>query len=220
MAIGGHPGGYVYNEANHPRDHRGRWIKKDMGRTEGEALTPEEILALEEYSDALARNINNGLRVPLDRQDETYFKWLEHHQATIDMIDSAISKQVLKEDIMVFRGLTEAQNWWLTQLEEGDIVRNPAFMSTTANRSKAFEFASGKFSADKSIELEPGNMMEIRVPKGVNALDLTSIAVIPEEQEILFPRNTRVRYIGHTGPNVGGTEMYQFELIPPNAPDN
>lgn len=176
---------YAYQEANHPRDKSGRWINKDLGSTYGDVfLTADETEALVLYADELAFDLNNRARAGME--------FHPNEQKWVGLLDNAIAKQTLKEDTHVYRGLknnAEGENV-LASLKVGDVIEHDGYTSTSLEYSVA-----SHFSYDENTESE-GVIMNITGKKGHNAIELTSLMAEDAQQEVLFPRNQKLRFTG------------------------
>lgn len=146
----------------------------------------------------------------------------EYTQQYIDDLNGFIAKQpALSEATTVYRGMSNS--YFPPGLKPGDVMGEPAFMSTSLKLDEAQIFAGTSH----------GTIMEITLPKGSRGLSVNH-ATLPDqsgipaeyrevrnaldrEAELLLPSNTRHRITGIEERVVGG-KTYQWvtaELEPP-----
>jgi len=123
-----------------------------------------------------AESINNALRLGGDAD-----------KAILAAMDGAFARAAITKPITVYRGVGEDAKSFYHTLKLGDVIADPAFVSTSTSRVISLKSYKGG---------EPGGtIMEIRVPEGTKAISIKSISAAPWEQEILFNRGTRLRVI-------------------------
>ncbi len=147
-------------------------------------ITASQRAALVEYRRSTAFDVNAFLRGETTTMDKVDIDRITGH------IDAAIAKASLDKNVTVYRGIPMDLH-----LETGDILRDPAFLSTTFNPEQAvFNFSMG-----------PGNkstVLQIEVPKGHHGLYTEGLAPrgyemgAGQEQELLLPRNTKIHITG------------------------
>lgn len=133
-------------------------------------LSKEEVDAVEQYtrSDDYA-DLNAYLRTGQTGND--YF------DRETRLLNSAIDKSELTEDVVVWRGVARAE---LRDLNiKLDEIELDAFTSTSLSRDIANKFAGRK--------LDEAVIYKIKLPKGTHAIDAMGISRKPEEREILLP---------------------------------
>ena len=135
-----------------------------------EKLSSDEVDAIEQYtkSDDYAE-MNDYLRTGETGND--YF------DRQTQLLNSAISKSEVSEDITVWRGVSRA-DLRITN-EEVSELSIKSFTSTSLSRSVA-----DKFSGDNHKDAV---IYKITVLKGSHAIDAMGISMKPEEREILLP---------------------------------
>lgn len=147
-------------------------------------LSQAEYDALGHYSTDSAYEINRKLRtgaVPSDIKPQ------------VDLIDSAIAKSPLPEDIRVFRGLSDegVRGNELAKLKPGDTLEEAGFVSTSAQP----ESARGFGQTDGGDNGQGAVMLVVDVPRGTPAAAISGES--PLETEILLGRNTRYRVVSN-----------------------
>lgn len=188
------------------------WYKRTQ-KTWHKGLSKEEIAAIQDYTEDFGDQFGS--------KKETYRKINEHlrkgkkidaeAKAALGHIDEALSKTVIDEDVLLYRGISDN----LTKTLEnsvGKTVLDKGLMSTTADIDQALLFA----------DMRGGGLqvMRIRVPKGTNGgyLGFKNLSLETfDEAEVLLPRNTKVRVIGvakDTDPDWGDLKYIDVEVIP------
>jgi hypothetical protein len=143
-----------------------------------EALSGAEISAIKDYASSEYRDINGALRKGEVSDDAA-------------LIDTAIAKETIVEDITLYRGLgaltTEAED-----LPVGTVITDNGFSSTSAEPNIGAKFASwANDYGDQPV------LMRIRAQKGAKALHLhPNRAVLGSEHEVLLPRGQKMRITG------------------------
>lgn len=108
----------------------------------------------------------------------------------MDKLDDLISKNKIKEDMELYRYITDKEVF--SNLKEGDIYTDKAFMSTTKNPNSDRE-------SDFKNSYDSYNVkMVIKSKSGDNAFDISGIYDKlaykgEEESEVLFGRNTKLK---------------------------
>jgi hypothetical protein len=133
-------------------------------------LSKEEVDAVEQYtrSDDYA-DLNAYLRTGQTGND--YF------DRETRLLNSAIDKSELTEDVVVWRGVSRAD--LRVTNEKFHELPVDAFTSTSLSRDVA-----NKFAGDNLAEAV---IYKIKLPKGTHAIDAMGISRKPEEREILLP---------------------------------
>ncbi|HKU51959.1 MAG TPA: ADP-ribosyltransferase, partial [Nitrospira sp.] len=96
------------------------------------------------------------------------------------------------QPIVVHRGVRGQYSKDIRNLTPGDIITERGFMSTSVREKKPKDFAGSA-----------GALMEIHVPPGKRTMAGTDY-----EHELLFPRNTKLQYLGRSS-----TGAVQFTMI-------
>lgn len=144
-----------------------------------EPLTDEELATVKEYAHTHYQSVNLAARS--GDAGTTVAK-------EIALLDSAIAKERLAADLILYRGLraavTEAEN-----LPVGTIISDPGFSSTSAS-----EYVGAKFASWAEEHSDQPILLRIIAPKGANALHLhPQRSFLPMEHEVLLPRGARLR---------------------------
>lgn len=136
----------------------------------------------------------------------------------IAVLDSVIAKGEFTEDGVVYRGVMFKKDKDVYAGMEGESVSSPAFMSTTTNPEvAAYHAVPGKWS-NLNPEDVSSYVMRIQVPKGTNAVDLTTSgrniagALLGWEREALFGRNTRL-HIESIVPGEGNIKIVNARIV-------
>lgn len=156
-----------------------RAVKAEIERVA--ELTPDHLNALNVYNWTRYRLVNSALRMSRTGEVHAFDKPL------VQALDDAIQTGRLITDATVFRGLPARSNpYALAKI--GDIVTDPAFMSTTTDRKAAAVFARTSTTGPVS----EGTILEIRLPKGTAATDVIGVLHDPE---LLLERNKPFRVV-------------------------
>lgn len=158
------------------------------------ALTDEQISAVTYYCGPGYRPINDVLRRRAKATRTT--------TAAVHNIDAAIATEALAEDRILYRGIGKvgADELRAIGIAVGDVLRDPAFLSTSVDPVQAGIFA----------DTPPGGLrMRILAPAGSIALDVSPYSPFPDEHEYLLPRNTGLRIVGFDP----ATQTIETELV-------
>lgn len=135
-----------------------------------------ELDALSSYRGLSSGSINNALREGGSLTGQTGER--------IAAMDSAFRTVTpLPEGVTVFRGLGSTRLEW----KVGNIVEDRGFMSTTLSENLAKGWSSNK-----------GALLEIRVPAGSKAIQISGVSGISAEAELLLPRSSMLRIVSVT----------------------
>ena len=205
-------------------------------------LSEDEFLELTEYVAGNLQDVQAGLRDPnfaisRGRNVPELPKTLQR----------TIQRSVLKEPLTVYRGTTNPKNIF-ANAQVGDIVEEPAFVSTSYSDNVARNFATpNPLSKIPSLNLKPGEDMfipgeetistqiEMRLPKGLNGLDVgatykdfgnitgtqisrETLMMVNRESEVLLPAGTKFRVISRGGNAEDGYAVTVEALLPKVAP--
>ena len=125
--------------------------------------------ALQGYADTEYVPINESLRGGGAIPDEM--------KSNIALLDKATSLGILSEESTLSRGVHGEPGDYIA----GQVVRDPAFLSTTALQQGAGDY------------FDYNHMLHITAPAGTTGAFIGSIGGRPEEKEVLLPRNTALR---------------------------
>jgi hypothetical protein len=151
------------------------------------ALTSGDLSALADYTGSGYQDLNNALRS--DALDAS-------QQARIDALNRALEKFPAYEGPVV-RG-TNLPPEVLDGYEPGEVITEPAFMSTTTNPAVA---QSPTF----------GGNVEFRI-LSTTGRDISSVSMFPGEEEILFPPGAKFYILNKTvDPQTGRTIIEMIE---------
>ena len=136
-------------------------------------ITREEDNSVFEYTGDAYIGINEGLRTG-EGFSEDYYEFM------VNDIDSAIGKFNLKQNIVVYRGVSKAA-FGGAGPEVGAILQDKGFMSTTVKKSVAASF-------------DKGYILKINVPKGKGrGAYVRSISQFSNEHEFLMKRSSKLK---------------------------
>lgn len=172
--------GYISVDHEWAVKHFEKWYKQ---------LSPEEIKAITMYQEHLWCNkINGYLRGRVS--DEDLGGDLEIVLTTINQLDSAISKGIIKDNIQVYRGIKSRvlNELWdnFKSLNEENILsyRDLAYSSTSVSEDVSKLYAWGKDNSKDGI------LTVVQIPKDTCASYAEVVNGI-NEYEILLPRDSK-----------------------------
>jgi len=156
--------------------------------TKGRRATPEERLAIQEYSGSNYGNMNHQLR---EKNSKDLIEgWAKNK---VELASDFLESQTFKEDVALVRNIKDAVNTKLLQV--GDEVYDPAFISTSSK--------SGVMGGYGSVE------MRIRVPAGSRGASIRKWSRFKTEDEVLLPPGATFRVISReTFPNSDQVRLY------------
>jgi len=152
-------------------------------------------------------------------------KWQEDNEAGLKQsdvqdykraLDFVISRTETPRDMLLYRGVTGVDK--LYNLEPGDTYVDKGFASTTTETKQLWSFMStalgGRYDSRKE---QTGVVLQISVPKGSSVLSVNKYFKsvsdrygptegIREENEHIFPRNTKFRVDSVGFVDVRGTQ--------------
>lgn len=175
--------------ANLPKNKDGYLLNEDAWNAFGESYnpqrstwTPEQRSAARSYTGHSYHSINSYLRGGTTRGAH------ESDMEIIEQLDSLLKDSVLKEPMMVARGLSNRSEIHRlleeNKLEVGTEIEDAGFVSTSIK-------PWGEHEWDADVELN------MKVPKGAKALYLgpppDDFSKWPEEYELLLNRGTKMR---------------------------
>lgn len=156
------------------------------------SLTEGERAALDDYLGFDYSDVNNRLRGIWPMNEDVEEK--------VRLLDGALSRGSVPDDIIVYRGLSSAELHRELSSRVGGIWEERGYTSASLRPYAARQFAGS--STDTAVT------MDIKVPKGSRGAFIDS-----EEVEILIPRGSRYRIVGTwVDPDTG--RHVAAELIP------
>ena len=160
-------------------------------------------------------------------------------------LQRTIQRSVLTKPLTVYRGTTNPKNPF-ANAQIGDIIEEPAFVSTSYSDDVARNFATpSPIEQVDVLNLQPGGPMtlpgaistqiEMKLPKGLNALDIPetynqvknlgyanlhreSMMMVNRESEVLLPAGTKFRVISRGGDAKNGYAVTVEAILPKKAP--
>ena len=167
--------------------------------------------ALSTYSGSDYQVINNLLRFG---PESAYTPTKSINKVVKNLDDLIESKGTVESDSVVFRGMIETERYedsdilmseMLDDLKPGDVISDPAFLSTSSDKNVALrKFGPGNMT-DEDSELDASNPVYqsssfwvIKVPGGSKAFATPEkgFGYASIEKEVLLPRNTQLRIDG------------------------
>jgi hypothetical protein len=124
------------------------------------------------------------------------------------VLDGAISKAVFPADTTVYRGISWPQ-YDKVPNEVGEIYEQSRYISTTHNFDTARNFASNDSNNVRTV-------LQFNVPKDMPGLDM-SIGPMPDEAEVLLPRNTIWQVTGITGTKGKNIRLVTLDPVSPTG---
>ena len=167
--------------------------------------------SLSTYSGSDYQVINNLLRFG----PESAYTPTENINKLVKNLDDLIeSKGTVESDSVVFRGMIETERYedsdvlmseMLDGLKPGDVISDPAFLSTSSDKNVALrKFGPGNMT-DEDSKLDASNPVYqsssfwvIKVPEGSKAFATPEkgFGYASVEKEVILPRNTQLRIDG------------------------
>jgi hypothetical protein len=188
-----------------PRDESGRWTSGSDSDTFADAWTEEpswegvvayaiehvtvteplneqETAVVGSYVGSGFETMNAGLRGISTPDWEATDKLDEYDERDKLILDAAIEKSVITENVMLYRGIIDPP---AAMLKEGAVVSDKAYLSTSLNLDTAENFAGGNFRTGT------GWRVDIQAPAGTHGLYVTdAMASSDGEFEVLLGRDT------------------------------
>jgi hypothetical protein len=161
--------------------------------------SPEQIMAMHNYSVTQYRNMNGCLRTGTGCDPET----LARNAA----LESAMTPTT--EAATVFRAMTLANLAGGVRPEDldslvGSEISDAGFTSTSLDPTQTEIFGAEQDSVDVQIEM----------PAGTPVVVPGNDAAIPEEQEVILPPGTRYRVVEASNPPPPGRPSIRIQVIP------
>ncbi len=165
-----------FEESKHPRAENGQF--GSGGSPKKSKLSSSEKSTISSYSGDAFFKLNAELRKG-DTSDPQ-----------IQRLDSAISKSKIPSGTTLYRGMTKEAAKKLFkngQINKGQVISDPAFSSTSTKQSIGKIYGGGG-----------GVMLKIDVTRDSSGLDMSSHSSNSSENEVLLPRNAKMKVTGIT----------------------
>ena len=184
---------------------------RQMSEAYARSLSPDQRLAIQNYSDHTDRILNPALRAAKGRPADTDLYSGDHapsdvHQdrlnkrrkrrgaaedygttthAEIRKLDAAIARHRFDRDVVAYRTFTDPDGSIVGSMKPGAVWRDHAYVSTTARK----EFL------DRFTEAGPTTRVDVRIKirKGARGAPMAPLSTYDQEREILLPRGSRFR---------------------------
>ncbi len=175
-------------------------VKVSLLRESG--LTDPEIAAIRRYRGIELGTIQDSLRATLGRAESP----------PVRIIDAVMSRSPLPRDVVVWRGLKLGEDVfgpaWRSDMR-GVEWADHGYLSTTTSKT----LAKG-FSQKGTVDEGTGAVLELLVPRGTRAIQLSDIS---GESEILLGRGLKFRVVSDTG--FGPGRVLKVEVLPATGAD-
>jgi hypothetical protein len=178
----------AFRESDHPRDGDGQFATS--GSSSGGAasskpkkLTPTEKTYVSSYSGDDFLRVNRELRAG------------KSSDPAVKHIDTAIAKSPLPKGSVLYRGMTReaARRLFANgEIKKGETISDPAFSSTSKSANEAEARGLG------------GVVLKIEAGGNATGLDMKEHARNASEEEVLLPRNAKMKVVGVTAPKSPG----------------
>jgi hypothetical protein len=160
-------------------------------------------------------------------------------------LQRTIQRSVLTKPLTVYRGTTNPKNAF-ANAQVGDIIEEPAFVSTSYSDNVARNFATpSPIEKVDVLNLQPGGpvtlpgsistQIEMKLPKGLNGLDIAetynqmknlgyanlhteSMRMVNRESEVLLPAGTKFRVLSRGGDAKNGYAVTVEAILPRRTP--
>lgn len=214
-----------FKEEKHKRDKDGKFSKSGSGgsssKSKGGASSKKEaktepskaippisddvsldhINSLMEYT-GNSFSVNDGLRKG---------KLSEKDKKVVRHLDEVIaSSKPTTADTTVYRGISADSDFAkkLASAKVGDTFNDKAFMSTSADKNKAKEYAQDAANGEPK---KGGVVLEINVPKGTKTANLSGEADINSNNEVILGRDSNIKVSSVT--KKGGETYVTVDLV-------
>ena len=154
-------------------------------------------------------------------------------------LQRTIQRSVLTKPLTVYRGTTNLKNPFVNA-QVGDIIEEPAFVSTSYSDDVARNFATPstlKIGTSEPAEIGDyiSTQIEMKLPKGLNGLDIAetynqmknlgyanlhteSMRMVNRESEVLLPAGTKFRVVSRGGDAQNGYAVTVEAILPRRTP--
>lgn len=161
--------------------------------------TPEQVMAIHNYSVTQYRNMNGCLRTGTGCDPDTLARNAELESAMTPTTEAATVFRAMTLDNLA--GGVRAED--LNSLV-GSEISDPGFTSTSLDRTQTEVFGADQDTVDLQIEM----------PAGTPAVVPGNDAAIREEQEVILPPGTRYRVLEASNPPPPGRPTLRIQVIP------
>lgn len=161
------------------------------------------------YSLQSYKTINGYLRFSESKNNYLLNKLINKINNVIYNVNTKSTK--FNNDFYVYRFVEDDS--YIKDLDINDIFTEKGFLSTTRN----------PFYKQKSDSSFGWTLLKIKVPKDYYFLCIETVSMLPYEEEVIFPTNTKMKLVNrdyncdyyHTDPNVQKKikKKYEFEII-------
>ncbi len=134
--------------------------------------------------------------IVVDDSEEVRKKILKPIEEKCKLLDEALSKTKLPEDVITYRGIKAKAVERLLEsggAVAGNVITNKIFMSSSLDKSVAETFA-GKVEQD--IVGNKKTLIELRLPKGTHAAYVGKISDLPDEYEVIIKPGVKFKVLG------------------------
>jgi hypothetical protein len=194
------------------RDDHGRWTGGGSASLSTDQITTVKKYAIDEY-----HRINESLRNKEIEDAQVRAGFRPEVEQHIKNLDNAIASQVpTTSTTTVYRGITGD---FIKDLKEGDVFTDKAFLSVSAEKNSAYQFAGmldAFFNGEKAT-------ISITVPAGTKMLNVEDVLksndadwIEQGEQERLLARNTSLRIDRVGEPDFNHAREIEATLITSN----
>jgi hypothetical protein len=166
---------------------RGAGTMVGVPATDKKSVTPEQLSAIKFYTGTGFRTMNDSLRGKSTPSADP-----EKLKTRIKDLDGAIANSEIKESMIVSRVVGATALVWYSRESRietlkklvGKTITEKGFLSTT----KKATIGSSLGQLDKEEDV----FLKIHAPKGTKALDISTVSYYSKEQEVIFPRDSKL----------------------------
>jgi hypothetical protein len=205
-----------------------------------ERINDEAFTELNSYVNGDFSNAQKFLREP------EQFNYAPNNTPELPVgLQRTIQRSVLTKPLTVYRGTTNPKSPFINA-QVGDIIEEPAFVSTSYSDDVARNFATpSPIEKVEVLNLKPGGPMtlpgsvstqiKMKLPKGLNGLDIAetynqmknlgyanlrreSMMMVNRESEVLLPAGTKFRVVSRGGNAEDGYAVTVEAILPKAAP--
>lgn len=102
-------------------------------------------------------------------------------------------------------------NAFNADFDEGEVISDKAFMSTSVDKSKALEYARDAGDSGSKKGKSGGVVMEINVPKGTKTINLSGESDVNSNNEVILGRDSNIKVSSVT--KKGGETYVTVDLV-------
>ena len=219
----------VKKHGEHDQSEHGNWstgsseLPKGIGYEDSDVTfhsyydtSQEQGTYLEDYTMNAYGPINQYLRTGKWQEDNDSYLDKSDFEEYRSALDYVIDRTETPRDMLLYRGVSGVDKF--DTLKEGDTFKDKGYASTTTEPEQLWSFMStalgGRYD---SRTPQTGAVLQISVPKGSKVLSVNRYfkgvggaygpsESIREENEHIFPRNTKFRVDSVGSVNVRGTQ--------------